>query len=119
MNIIINKLIDNAMSTSAGDTLREKMEKIFSEDENAVITLDFSDVELYATPFFNRSTGYFFLKFGNEDIYKSKIKLINLDDLGSETYEYSLETARKLLEIRLNEASLNNILNNNDNNEEE
>ena len=119
MNIIINTFADNAMSSSAGDILREKIEKIFSEDANAIITLDFSGIELYATPFFNRSTGYFFLKFGNEDIYKSKIKLINLDDLGMETYEYSLETARKLLEIRLNETSIKNILNNDNSNEEE
>lgn len=108
--IKIIDIIDNAMSSSAGDILREKMEKIFEKDENTVITLDFSRIELYATPFFNKSTGYFYLKFANEDVYNSKIKLINLDDLGQETYEYSLETAKKIIEKRLSLESIDNVL---------
>ena len=112
--IIINELFDNAMAASNGDLLREKLEIIFNSNENATIILDFLDIELYATPFFNRSTGYFFIKFGGEEIYNSKIKVINLDTLGTETYEYSLETARQLLAKKISEQSISNILKNED-----
>lgn len=112
--IIIKDLTDNAMSPSAGDKLREKIEKIYKIDNNVIIILDFSNIELYATPFFNRSTGYFFLQLKNEEIYNSKFKLINLDDLGIETYEYSLQTARNLLQKKLTEENMDQILNNAD-----
>ena len=111
ITIVINKITDNAMASSAGDKLREKMEKEFERDENTIIILDFSKIELYATPFFNRSTGYFYLKFANENIYNEKIKLINLDSLGQETYEYSLSTAKILLNKRISEQLLDEILN--------
>ena len=115
--ILINELFDNAMAASNGDLLREKIETIFESNKDAIITLDFLDIELYATPFFNRSTGYFFIKFGDEELYNSKLKLINLDELGNETYEYSLETARELLARKISEQSINTILKNK--NEEE
>lgn len=103
MKILISDIVDNAMTPFAGDCLRKKMDEIFKTDIDAKITLDFSGIELFATPFFNRSTGYFFLQFENEEIYNSKIRVINLDALGKETYEYSLETARQLLKNKLSD----------------
>lgn len=45
----------NAISMSSGSKIREEINKLWNKSEK--ITLDFSGVEIFASPFFNASIG--------------------------------------------------------------
>lgn len=95
MNIIkVKELIDNGLSETNGLILRAKILEIIQKSEDKVI-LDFSDINLFATPFFNSFIGYFVLQYNPEKV-KEIIEIINISDLGKETYIHSYNNAKNI-----------------------
>lgn len=92
MTIIIKDFTTTALSEEAGYKLREKINEILSTGRNDIIELDFEGISLFSTAFFNASVGYFVLQMGPEKC-KRLFKLINISDLGQDTYNHSLENA--------------------------
>lgn len=91
--LIVSDLIKNGLSENNGLLIREKIEKILEEiKEGDSIVLNFKDITLFATPFFNSSIGYFLLKLGPEKFNKI-FKLEEISELGKSTYQHSYENA--------------------------
>lgn len=84
-----------AMTEDAGLELRKEMNDAMQKEERVV--LDFQGIELFATPFFNASIGYFVLTLSPEK-YKEQVEVINLSDLGKETYCHSYQNAVSVYE---------------------
>lgn len=84
-----------AMTEDAGLELRKEMNDAMQKEERVV--LDFQGIELFATPFFNASIGFFVLTLSPEK-YKEQVEVINLSDLGRETYCHSYQNAVSVYE---------------------
>lgn len=113
--IYVKELFTNGLTESNGLILRNKIEEILQKNENEMIVIDFDDLALFATPFFNASIGYFVLKLGPEE-FINKFKLKNMTKLCEDTYQHSYENAveKYKKEIDLNkvgEITKNNIEN--------
>lgn len=93
--IKINAITPMAMTEDAGLQLRKEMNEVIQKEESLV--LDFQGIELFATPFFNASIGYFVMTLSPEK-YKEYVKVINLSDLGKETYGHSYQNAVSVYE---------------------
>lgn len=83
------------MTEDAGMQLRNEMCEAIQQEESVV--LDFEGIALFATPFFNASIGYFVMQLSPEK-YKDQVKVINLSDLGKETYSHSYQNAVSVYE---------------------
>ena len=91
--ICVKKLFTNGLTENNGLILRNKIEEYLNKnDDIEKIIIDFDEITLFATPFFNASIGYFVIKLGPEKFNK-KIKLINKTKLCDETYKHSYENA--------------------------
>ena len=114
--IIISELIKNGLTESNGLILRKKIEQIMKElSESDTVVLDFKDISLFATPFFNSSIGYFVLNLGPEK-FNRIFKLEQISELGLDTYQHSYENAVEIYNKRTNidvvgEITKNNIEN--------
>lgn len=73
------------------------------------ICVDFADINLFATPFFNTSLGAAIVKYGVEK-FDSLIEVSNLDPLGIETYEHSRSNAIAFIENRVDKARIASIV---------
>ena len=73
-----------------GVALREKIMDVYDNGEN--VTLDFEGISLFATMFFNASVGWLVLRDGPETV-NSRIKYINLSELGETTWKHSFNNA--------------------------
>lgn len=79
-NIMISELIGrNAISMTSGNKLYKEMKPIINEDIH--LCIDFTNVEYYASPFFNSSFGLL-LKDINIDRLKTYVKLQGMNDTG-------------------------------------
>ena len=92
--IKVANICNTALSESDGLELRKAMCKAFErdndlhfidDDKDFNLILDFECIELYASPFFAASIGFFVLNF-NEEYYLNTIKLINLTSIGEDIY---------------------------------
>lgn len=93
--IIIKEITSSALSEKSGLLLRNAIEDILKGiNTNDNIVLDFSDIRLFGSSFFNSSIGFLIKKYG-ENFIIQKIKLENLSDLGRKTYERSYSNAVK------------------------
>lgn len=116
IKIIISDLISNGLSEKNGFLLREKiLEHMKNNNENLKIVLDFTNITLFATPFFNSFIGYFVLNFGPEKVTET-IKIENITPLGYETYTHSYNNAvyiynRKIDVNQVGQITKNNIEN--------
>lgn len=109
MNILIKSFAPNALSEKSGSELRERILSAYSNDPNDTITLDFDEIGLYATMFFNASIG-FLIQENMTDII-NKINIINITPLGSKTLEHSKANANFIKNSK-NKAEIENIVNN-------
>ena len=80
----------NAVSMQGGSILHEKIRSALKDNES--IELDFKDIEIFASPFFNASIGLFLKDMEISDL-QSKIKLINISDLGKELLNQVIDNA--------------------------
>lgn len=100
--IIISELIKNGLTENNGLIVREKIEPLLKElSEDDTIILDFKDISLFATPFFNASIGYLVLNLG-PDKFNKIFKLEQISELGKSTYQHSYENAVEIYSKRTN-----------------
>lgn len=99
-NVIrVAQIAEIAMTEDAGMELRKKIAEVLKKCEKVV--LDFENVMLFATPFFNASVGYYIFELSPEK-YQEVISTKNLSALGKETYDHSVENAQSIYEKREN-----------------
>ena len=116
IKISVSKLIENGLTESNGIILRKKMEEELEKiNEEDIIILNFKNISLFATPFFNASIGYFVLKLGKEKFDKI-FKLDEISELGLNTYKHSYDNAvemynKKIDTKKLGKKKKNNIEN--------
>lgn len=111
--IKIEELCSTALSINDGEILKKEIEKYIVKYEK--IVLDFENITLFASPFFNQSIGYFVTKL-TPKVFLEKIVCINLTELGDQTYHYSYNNACSVYEKSLSESdidNINSIINNN------
>ena len=84
-----------AMTEEQGLLVRDAMG--FAMDTNEPIVLDFAGISLFATMFFNASIGYYIIEKG-VDYCEKKIILVNISELGKETYTHSFLNAKEIVE---------------------
>lgn len=90
-NIIVSELIGrNAISMASGNKLYKEMKVLIGED--AYLHIDFTNVEYYASPFFNSSFGLLLKDISIERL----IAHINIDGMN--------ETGRSLLNLVIDNA---------------
>lgn len=95
--IKISTITSMAMTEDAGLQLRKKMLEAIQQEQHVI--LDFAGIELFATPFFNASIGYFVLQLSPKK-FKEQVQAINLSDLGLETYSHSFQNAVSVYESK-------------------
>lgn len=100
MNIIVKNLITNGLSESDGLLLRKKILDLLKKSEEKII-LDFSEINLFATPFFNSFIGYFVMQYGPTKV-SDLIELSNISELGKETYQHSFNNAKNFYQKNIN-----------------
>ncbi len=92
--ILISSFTNEAASSVKGEQLKEKLEHSILGGDH--ITVDFSNISRFASPFFNSSFASLAIKFGFKTI--EDITLLNLSPLGKETFNTSIENAKLLCE---------------------
>jgi hypothetical protein len=93
--ILIKTITSMAMTEDDGMKLREVMGNALKENHD--IVLDFEGIDLFATPFFNSSIGYFILQL-TPQTYDEKVTVTHITDLGKETYSHSYQNAVSVFE---------------------
>jgi hypothetical protein len=93
LNVII-KVVDSigrsALSMAKGNELYNKIMPILKKGEK--ITLDFENVEMFATLFFNTSIGRLLKDYRPEEL-QEKIKFVNLTPVGRELLRRSIKNS--------------------------
>lgn len=93
MNILIKDFCSTALSEANGIILRQKIEEFIPNlTDDTFIILDFSDIRLYASPFFNACISFLVNKYSPDFVLK-KLKLENITELGEKTYLKSYNNA--------------------------
>lgn len=114
--IMIKNFSDTALSMATGEKIRNEISSAFENYDKVI--LDFTDISLFATPFFNACIGHFITKLSPK-VFNQKISCINLSELGQETYKYSYDNAIIVYERNLSEndkKEITDIIENNINN---
>lgn len=91
--IFVKEIATSALSEAAGTKLRNVILDIFNENADEEIVLDFSNITLFATMFFNSSIGFLIAK-GYKVV--DNITIENISRLGLDTLEHSKQNAIKL-----------------------
>lgn len=81
----------NAVSSKDGDALYGK---IISNIEIEHVELDFADVEIFSTPFFNLAIGRLLERMSPESL-NEKLEFINLSPLGFRTLRRVIDNAKR------------------------
>lgn len=90
--ILISSFTNEAASRSKGEILREYIDETIKTGDE--ITVDFSGINKFASPFFNNSFASLALLYGFDKI--EQIKLHGITETGMHTYEISIENAKML-----------------------
>lgn len=83
---------DIAISYKSGDKLYQFLKPELETGDGNVIFLDFKDITMYATPFFNASIGYL-LKDIELIILQKRLKFNNMSEIGRYTLNKVIENA--------------------------
>ena len=78
MIIVIKDFAKNALSEKAGTMLREKILQAYTTNQSENIVLDFNEINLFATMFFNASIGYL-IQENKDEILEKKLFLLLLN----------------------------------------
>lgn len=93
MVIHLKSFTNNAASRAKGSLLKKQLEDALNEKEN--ITVDFDDINKFASPFFNNSFSALAIQYGFKEI--EKIKLVNISDNGKLIFNSSIKNAKFLI----------------------
>lgn len=111
--IIVSELFTNGLTENNGLILRNKIKELLKDiSEEDTIIIDFSNITLFATPFFNSSIGYFILNLGPEKVF-NLIKLENISELGLSTYTHSVDNASEIYKKKMDPSAVGDITKNN------
>ena len=91
--IKIKDIVNMAITEEQGLELRKKIGEIIERCDE--IFLDFEDVNVFTTMFFNASIGYYILQYSPEKC-KNIFKLKNISKVGEQTYNHSFENAEEI-----------------------
>ncbi len=93
MKIIAKNIIGkNTISMQSGQNLYEKISNPLISGEE--VEIDFLDVELFASPFFNASIGYLIKDIKVTDL-QQRLKIINLSKVGRQLLNHVISNAIK------------------------
>ncbi|MFZ2407246.1 MAG: STAS-like domain-containing protein [Methylobacter sp.] len=96
MKIIAKNILGkNAISMQSGQNLYEKISTPLISGEE--VEIDFQDVELFASPFFNASIGYLIKDIKVTDL-QERLKIINLSTVGRQLLNHVISNAIKYYE---------------------
>lgn len=96
MKIIAKEIVGgNAISMQTGQNLYEIISKPLISGEE--VEIDFQDVELFASPFFNASIGYLIKDIKVTDL-QQRLKIINLSAVGRQLLNHVISNAIKYYE---------------------
>lgn len=107
--IIISEFTDEAASKTKGLVLRTKLNDLISSGEKD-ISIDFSSITKFASPFFNNSLAALALIYGFSTI--NSIKISNISDIGLNTYQTSINNAKTVSTNRECATEINQIIDN-------
>ena len=85
-SIFVTKFINNALTESNGNILRNLMEDCIQTEKPMIF--DFTGINLFATVCFNASVGFIVFMHG-PDLFSKYIKIVNLSDPGQDAYNHS------------------------------
>lgn len=88
--ICAKEYITTGFSIDDANKLEYAIQKQLSSSDK--ITIDFSDIKIFTTLFFNNALTKYVMQLG-PDKYKQKFEITNLSEIGNVTYEHSLENA--------------------------
>ncbi len=100
MKIKICNLIKTAFSADDAEKIASAIQPVIASEE--CIELDFEEISIFTTLFFNHLIANYVLKNGPE-VFEAKFSLVNLTELGKTTYAHSLENATKYYMLTLEE----------------
>lgn len=106
--INISSFSKEAASKTKGEILRTLIEE--SLNSGYEITVDFSTINRFASPFFNNSFASLALSRGFDTV--ENIKLTNITETGRHTYETSLENAKLIYQSPAFVNEIDKIINN-------
>lgn len=106
MQIIVSSFSKEAATKSKGLVLKDKIERGLKQSED--ISVDFSGIDRFASPFFNNSFAALALKYGFKKI--GDISCLNLSEVGKDAYESSMDNARMLSSSPEFAAEMNKII---------
>jgi len=90
--ISISSFSNEAASKTKGELLKREIEPSIASHEE--VTVDFSGITRFASPFFNNSFASLVIQYGIDIL--NCIHLSEISNTGRETYETSIENARLL-----------------------
>ena len=85
-----NKYIKTGFSANDAECLLSVIEPIV--DRNEVVQIDFSDIKIFTTLFFNIALTKYVVQLGPQK-YTEMFKVLNLSEVGQSTYQHSFENA--------------------------
>lgn len=96
MLIKASNYIKTGFSISDAEALLNAIQDPISKQDK--VTIDFSDITIFTTLFFNNALAKFLVEFGPEK-YDKMFELTNLSEVGMNTYQHSLENAREYYQL--------------------
>lgn len=105
--ILISEICPFALAEEDGKKVYDAIDNAL--ENNNGICVDFNQISLFATPFFNTSLGAIILKYGIEK-FDAMVEIKNLDALGEETYQHSRNNAIVFLKNKINRDNIADIV---------
>ncbi|MBO5168992.1 MAG: STAS-like domain-containing protein [Phascolarctobacterium sp.] len=106
-NILVKDIAPFALAEEDGILLKNQIKEAI--EKNECVCIDFKDINLFATPFFNVSLGSIIVEYGIEK-FDSNVLVTNLDELGQETYQHSKENAMLFIEKKINKEIIEEVV---------
>jgi hypothetical protein len=88
--ICVKQYVTTCFSFEDANKLQAEIQRQINSSD--IIEIDFSDIKIFTTLFFNNALTKYVVELGPKK-YHDKFNLINLSELGQVTYQYSLDNA--------------------------
>lgn len=88
--IRVSEYLKTGFSASDAECLDAVIEPLLRQDGR--IQIDFSDIKIFTTLFFNIALTKYIVQFGPKE-YEDKFEVLNLSEVGQSTYQHSFDNA--------------------------